>query len=60
MFFLHFLVQLVLPKPGRAKQEKVPTSRGSDSKLDTEPVVHHFDDAGNYLQVRKFSNFQTI
>jgi hypothetical protein len=38
----------------------VPTSRGADSKLDAEPALHYLDDAGNYLQVCIFSNFQTI
>jgi hypothetical protein len=33
---------------------------GADSKPDAEPAVHHLDDAGNYLQVCNFSNFQTI
>jgi hypothetical protein len=35
-------------------------SRGVDSKPDGEPAVHHRNDAGNYLQVCNFSNFQTI
>jgi hypothetical protein len=33
---------------------------GADSKYDAELVVHHLDNAGNYLQVCSFSNFQTI
>jgi hypothetical protein len=33
---------------------------GADSKPDAKLAVHHLDDAGNYLEVCKFSIFQTI
>jgi hypothetical protein len=48
-FFLHFLIQLVLPKPGRAKRGKVPTSEGANLEPDVEPTIHHLDNACNYL-----------
>jgi hypothetical protein len=35
-------------------------SGGADAKPDVEPTIHHLDDAGNYLQVCNFSNFQKI
>jgi hypothetical protein len=47
-----------MQKLGRAKQGKVPTSGGADSKPDAEPAVHHLDDTSNYLQVCNFSNFK--
>jgi hypothetical protein len=47
-----------MQKSGRAKQGKVPTSGGADSKPYAEPTVHHLDDTSNYLQVCNFSNFK--
>jgi hypothetical protein len=35
-------------------------SRGADSKPDAEPVVHHLDDVGNYLQVCIFQFLNNI
>jgi hypothetical protein len=35
-------------------------SEGADTELDAEPVVHHPDDAGYYLQVCNFSTSNII
>jgi hypothetical protein len=40
MFFLHFLVQLVPPKPGRPNRQNIATSWGYDAKNDVEPFKY--------------------